>query len=878
LLLLFLLLVSGLLVHPADGAPDAEASIDPKIRHALELTLQRHVKELLKEKDEYGASCKRGAYSRNFRPQEDDTFQVVFHLDTAEKESLRTERMLLTLGKLDEKKDRWEIKAKEVQDIYEALKRSVPGDESFRAFDSFSMDLEGLSFSTGAGALWADSRGGRISRFSLAAGEMDYSYEPPVPRHRALYAKILKEMKSHVTFRPDWITVSCSPDECDRILEEHFEGLEESTSESLPPVLHRAYEDYLEEIHDARKKNAFSGFRRPYEPGDRYIYATVKKKGIDHYLGLQYDSREPREVSFYISGMGAVYRYHSEETRARMLSPVELERRHDYSCRSYEVESLAGTVEMGFGEGELLTGDIAFGLRARRPLKEVEFAIARLTPTGSADREIKNPKIKINSITAGDGSELTWVLAGSSSGLIVLPEQLEPGDRFNLKMQFENHDSIYKFTPTYSYVSRGGWLPFVRYGDMIHEFDLTVKVPKRYKTLGTGKKVSERVEDEARVTRWVGESPVEFPTVIYGKYLEARSKVKATRKDGTEIPVVMHVDRDSMGMWEIAPKALGAVADEAANSLNLYREIFGVDYPYARLDLVNDPMGGLYGQAPSSIVYLGSMSLWSKGVLGSIGGADWTKFVHSLVAHEVGHQWWGSVVSNANDRNYWFVESLAEYASSIYIEATDGVKGYLDHVAGWQREVLASDLQVSVQDAMEMWRGERGGYRAALYAKGPYFFHIMRSTWGDEKFFAFLKNLAQELRGKEIVTRDIQAVAEAAFGQPMEGLFDQWIRGVGIPEYTLDYSVTPVEDGTWIIDGTISQRVVVGDTRYILDGEYFDAVVPVTVLGKESGYKKTLVIRGASTPFTMKVPEEPRKVILNRNGEVLAHDVIVKKG
>ena len=45
------------------------------------------------------------------------------------------------------------------------------------------------------------------------------------------------------------------------------------------------------------------------------------------------------------------------------------------------------------------------------------------------------------------------------------------------------------------------------------------------------------------------------------------------------------------------------------------------------------------------------------------------KFLKSVVAHEVGHQWWGSRVSNANDRNYWFVESLAEYSSALCLEA-----------------------------------------------------------------------------------------------------------------------------------------------------------------------------------------------------------------
>jgi aminopeptidase N len=39
-----------------------------------------------------------------------------------------------------------------------------------------------------------------------------------------------------------------------------------------------------------------------------------------------------------------------------------------------------------------------------------------------------------------------------------------------------------------------------------------------------------------------------------------------------------------------------------------------------------------------------------------------------------------------------------------------------------------------------------------------------------------------QLAGKNVVTRDIQRVAEQSFGGTMEWFFDQWIRGTGIPE------------------------------------------------------------------------------------------------
>ena len=232
--------------------------------------------------------------------------------------------------------------------------------------------------------------------------------------------------------------------------------------------------------------------------------------------------------------------------------------------------------------------------------------------------------------------------------------------------------------------------------------------------------------------------------------MESKAGFDALRADGDKIPVAIYVDRDNMRAWNIRPKQLRPLADDAANALNLYREIFGVEYPYARLDLVNDT-ASLRGQSPASLIYLGSAAFRGEGALSD---ASATTFVKSLVAHEVAHQWWGSLISNANSRNYWFVESLAEYSAALFVEARYGAKAYKKHVRAWRREILRADLRVSVQDAPILWSGRavpRGaGYRAAVYAQGPYMFHILRNSFGDEKFFAFLAVPTGDILGRKI--------------------------------------------------------------------------------------------------------------------------------
>ena len=170
-------------------------------------------------------------------------------------------------------------------------------------------------------------------------------------------------------------------------------------------------------------------------------------------------------------------------------------------------------------------------------------------------------------------------------------------------------------------------------------------------------------------------------------------------------------------------------------------------------------------------------------------------------------------------------------------------------------------------------------------------FHMLREIFGDEKFFPFLKKFSMELASKrEIVTRDIQIAAESALGGVDENgnpynvdlnwFFDQWIRGVGIPEYNLTYKTRQTEDGSWLVEGTIKQRVVIGDHRNlrVMEGKFYRGVVDITVDAKKGEtYTSRLILDGEETPFKLKVTEKPLEVALNRDGEMLAHDVVVNQ-
>jgi hypothetical protein len=878
-----------------------------------------------------GEKTKRGHFSRDFRRADDGSYRITVHMETAGDVVKTTERYLLSAK---EAGGAWEITGSELQDTFAGLFRQ--SGMACTRFDSMKFDRVGLELNASGGMVCKKLFQDGTDGFDVHAESMTYSYQPPAyatelhlqPDMHALHKVIEADHKRELEFNPTAFLFGCDNDTCLELLEECFTGLDESWPISLPgfraggnssvawlsPILNQQIKE--------RQANPFVHFREPARPGNKNYDVFIPREldpftypgfeeGLFDFSGalpgpgvlLSYDNWGGYEVTFNAFPrrvddpsqiLGALYGYYTEETQ-NSNTPYQLETRDDLTSRWHQVYKVDGQVDMGLEDPEILAADIEFGIELKHPLRILPFFIQSI-PTRDFTGSNKSRQLFVNSVQL-DGEELTWVRTSQLGGLVILPEEMPAGSKIDLRMEFKTRAMV-KYTHSFIAVSRFGWMPFVRFGDFIDEFKLTVRAPAEFKVLGIGHVVEEETADDITTTHWVSESPVVFPSMTLGKYKSdtAGKKFKPAEKlDGTPIPVVVHVDEASAQDWDITTAKLRPIAQQATNSINLYREISGLDYPYGKLYFVNDPQGFLYGQAHSSLIYLGQGVFRGEGYLAPFfpDATGIAKFLKSVVAHETGHQWWGSRVSNANNRNYWFVESLAEYFSALYLEAVYGKNEYLQQVEEWRRNILESDLKASVQNASAIWPGEGGfgPYVAAVYNKGPFAFHMLREIFGDEKFFVFLKAFSQELdKKREIVTLDIQHAAENNLGgvtpdgtpyaADLGWFFDQWIRGSGVPQYRLDYKVRQAEDRSWIIEGTVEQRVLVGNKRdhEVLDNQYYRGVADITVKTAKSEYVQRMLIEGQTTPLMLKVPEKPLEVILNKENDILAHDVLMNQG
>jgi hypothetical protein len=887
-LLAVLLLV---IIVPAMASEEQEADPPADLREQLEALLEARVTELGEEQADADNIHVRGNLGHRFHPTEDGGYTVMLTKDTAYEGNLLCERYLLTLA--EGGSGAWEIKEEKRETTYGRMVRMIPGDEQFRTFGQATFDFEGMKLSASNGNMMFDYLEGELNQIIFTASDLAYEYSPPtdLSYYKAgIYEHLQQRRPEDFIFKPELAVIDCDGSTCKGILENNFSGVVESTPEALPPDLRKFYSDALEKERKERRENPFSEFSVPNEPEHRYQQLAVKRQGKDQWLALRYDSDEAWEVSFYASEYGPLFGYISENSRRAGVLPYDVEARDDITAKDFEIEAFVGSVELAIEHSEVMNAEVEYTMNMKRDRRELPFSLTSFRGFGGKAIPGRDPSMTINSLRTADGQELSWFMTGPAKGFVIFPEPVRAGTKLKLQLDFKSRNSIAKVTQSYSYMDRSGWLPFMRFTDRIDEFELTVKVPSKYTVLGVGTKVSEESARGVTTTRWKAESPVAFPTIIFGDYYSIKPKIKATRMDGSEIPVTVWADKDGMAQREIRPKQLETLGEQAVNSLNLFREIYGFDYPYGKLDLVSDPVGligPLYGQAPSSLIFVGWAVFRGEGMLGdATGEAELTKAVRSLVSHEVGHEWWGHVISNANMRNYWFIETFTEYSSALFVEAVNsdggqnpekGYKAYLEKVNYWRDAVLENDLVVSVQDSSALYAGEDGfgSYVAAVYNKGPYALHVLRTTFGAEKVYEFLRRLMQEFADREIVARDIEMIAELTFGGDMSWFFDQWFRGVGMPEFSFNYDYRRTEDRQYLVEGRIQQRVLFGKKKEPLDGVYFRGVVPITVLGKDGQeYSIRVLVEGRETPFTFKLAVEPREVTLNKYGEMLAHDVL----
>ena len=291
-------------------------------------------------------------------------------------------------------------------------------------------------------------------------------------------------------------------------------------------------------------------------------------------------------------------------------------------------------------------------------------------------------------------------------------------------------------------------------------YDVTLSAPAALTLVTTGSQLGETrsaANDGAR-RRYVTGPARDFTLVADDDYVAERVTVGETVVTSYANPATAAAN----------PATLAATAA----ALTAYGDRYGA-YPFTELDLIQAPLGGALGVSWAGIAFLDGPRL-----AGPIAAEDPERFAF-VVAHEVGHLWWGaSVGANTNDHPF-MVEGLTNYISTVYAEDTLGP----DLGAAWLERFVAQGYRATLADAGDAIAdtpfvdGQNAQVRSAvLYGKAALGFHAIRREIGDAAFFGALRVYADDFAFRIAEPGDLRAAFETSAGRDLGDLWRFWFE------------------------------------------------------------------------------------------------------
>ncbi len=154
-----------------------------------------------------------------------------------------------------------------------------------------------------------------------------------------------------------------------------------------------------------------------------------------------------------------------------------------------------------------------------------------------------------------------------------------------------------------------------------------------------------------------------------------------------------------------------------------------------------------------------------------------------LMAHELGHQWFGDAVTCGSWHDIWLNEGFATYTEGITVENLDGNQDFINWKQNKINFVTSQPAgSVYVQDTTDVSRIFNG---RLSYAKGGMVLNMLRKKLGDTDFFQGLKNYVNQKMFDYAVTDDFKNIMETTSGQSLDEFFNDWIYGQGYPIYNI---------------------------------------------------------------------------------------------
>jgi aminopeptidase N len=161
-------------------------------------------------------------------------------------------------------------------------------------------------------------------------------------------------------------------------------------------------------------------------------------------------------------------------------------------------------------------------------------------------------------------------------------------------------------------------------------------------------------------------------------------------------------------------------------------------------------------------------------------------FGFDLVAHELGHMWFGDYVTCATWSDIWINEGFASYSEYLarqYLSGQSSASGWMSSAHNSVLSAPDGSVYVPSDELDNIWRI----FNSRLsYKKGAAIVHMIRfELQDDELFFDILQEFQIRYADSTATGLDFKEVVEDLSGMDFTDFFDQWYFGEGYPTYSI---------------------------------------------------------------------------------------------
>jgi aminopeptidase N len=376
------------------------------------------------------------------------------------------------------------------------------------------------------------------------------------------------------------------------------------------------------------------------------------------------------------------------------------------------------------------------------------------------------------------------------------------------------------------------WVPTYDEPNDKETWEFFIRTKRGEKALSNGRLVDSRDIEGETEWHWSQEKPAStyLMTAVTGDYVVVQDKWRT-------VPLGYWTYPDSV---QAAWRGFG----ETPRAVELFSSKTGVDYPWTKYDQVVAPdyiFGGMENvtattQNDDEILH----PAWAEPEANAA----------QLMAHELGHQWYGDYLTMASWADAWLNEGFATFMEEYYTESAHGIdEGTRDRLDN-EDQVVDADKQGRRPLVYGRWVNDPLEVFTIIYPKGGTVLEMLRHQLGDSLFWAGMHRYTVDHALGVVTTADFEHSLEQATGRDLSTFFKQWVYGAGMPAFRVSATYDSVARQVTFTARQVQPRDSLTD--------YFDAPVDVAVFTDHGVVRGTVNVHGEESTAMIAVDGPPR--------------------